>query len=682
VGDEWQFWIKLKKPRGYSNPGGFDKEKYYFQNRLQAQGRVLLKLPARMKQQISTNVNCNPKKIASHWTSHPIHRLRAELLDKMKMVLADKTFGSLIIALVLGLREGITQEQWTVFRDTGTAHLMAISGLHVGLIASVVFWISQRVWRLLPQALLIIPAPFAAGIMAITAAIVYAVLAGFSIPTQRAVVMILLFMSAILTRRLGNIWKNYFIALEIVLLLDPFCSLSLGFWLSFGAVAMMIYGLKGRLQPKGLWWKWGRAQWVVFLGLMPLTLASFNQLSLISPIANMVAIPWVSFTVVPSALLGSVLLLFSEKLGEWLLAFSEICFYILWPLLNFLSKIPKANWNPAEFSSITLLLAFAGSIILLVPRGFPGRSIGLLGLLPLFLAKSMVPLKGAAKFTLLDVGQGLAAVIQTHNHVLVFDVGPKQGKSSDTGAQVVLPFLASQGIQKIDTLVISHGDNDHIGGLGSILQKIRVENIFTSEIEAVEKITHSISHSMLVVASLPSNFPSKMEFSNTAPNIKLCYAGQHWHWDGVDFEMLHPDITQTKKRNDHCCVLKVTAGKQSLLLTADIEINSEKKLLEKSQHKLASTLLVVPHHGSKTSSSLDFISVVNPSYAMIPVGYLNQYGHPKVEIVNRYLALNIPLLDSVQDGAISFVLTDQDRIEQPHSFRKQTQRFWHWDFKQ
>ncbi len=689
VGDEWQFWVKLKKPRSYSNTGSFDKEKYYFQNRLQAEGRILLKLPKRNRNKQSNlnasssldnvmaknnigQINCSPKKLSSHWYSMPVHRLRAFLYQKIKIHMENRTFGPLITALVLGVREGISQEQWAVFRDTGTAHLMAISGLHVGLVASVAYLMIQLLYRCLPYASFIFPAVWIAAFAAIGIAAIYAALAGFSISTQRALVMITLFMSGMLNRRLSHVWKSYFVALAVVLILDPFPTLSIGFWLSFVAVGMMLYGLKGRLYPTGLWWKWGRAQWVIFLGLMPLTVASFNQISLVSPLSNILAIPWVSFTVVPPALLGSLVLIFSETAGKFLLTIAENSFSYFWPILNFFAKMPKAIWIPAVTSNISLIIAFMGTILLLMPKGMPGRFLGCLALLPLFLSGSTAPALGTAKFTLLDVGQGLAAVLQTQHHVLVFDTGPRFGPEVDTGSRVVLPFLESQGIKKIDAVVISHGDNDHIGGLASILKKMPVDTILTSEMEVVQSHTNSPTSKL-------KNFGSLMN-----PKIKPCYAGQHWHWDGVDFEMLHPDTIHTAKRNDHCCVLQVRAGKQAILLTGDIEQSSEKKLLDKpntfGNKKLASTLLVVPHHGSRTSSSLDFIQAVNPAYALIPVGYLNQYGHPKNEILERYRQLKIPLFDSVRDGAISFILKDQEAIEKPTSYRAVNKHFWQWAF--
>ncbi len=255
-----------------------------------------------------------------------------------------------------------------------------------------------------------------------------------------------------------------------------------------------------------------------------------------------------------------------------------------------------------------------------------------------------------ARVTVLDVGQGLALVVETEGHVLVFDTGPKLNPSFDTGDRVVLPFLATRGRKNIDALVISHGDNDHAGGARSILKAMPVKTIITSE---------------------PKLFPEH--------NTMACFAGQQWAWDGVHFEMLHPTTVMTKKRNDHSCVLKVTAGTQSVLLTADIEAKSEHSIIENMPEKLPATVMLVPHHGSRTSSTLEFIRAINPQIAIIPVGYLNQYGHPKPDIVERYKKENILLLDTVKQGAISFVLNKKSNNNSVNiqAYRQENQRYWH-----
>jgi competence protein ComEC len=639
VGDKWQFAVKLKKPRGYANPGSFDNEKHFFQNRWVAEGYI--------------DENVKPIFLESHWFSHPVDRLRTLIFEKMSQSLKETKSGGLIIALVIGIKQGISQAQWSIFRDTGTAHLIAISGLHVGLVASLFYFCIFWGYRLLPIRYLVTPAGCVAAWFSLIVAIIYSFLAGFSIPTQRALVMVGLLMFNQLTRRIHLTLWNYFLALGIVLLLDPFAALTLGFWLSFGAVGMILYGVNGsRLKPEGLWWKWGRAQWVVFLGLMPITLATFNQLSWISPISNMIAIPWVSFGAVPLALLGTVLLPITAEGARVLLQLSETILSGLWPFLEKCVAVPNAVWMSAECSVLSLILATIGVLMILMPKGFPLRILGFIWIAPLLLSKAPGVALGEVRFTLLDVGQGLAAVVETTHHVLVFDTGPQINAGFDTGERVVLPFLATRGRTKINTLVISHSDNDHIGGMQSIIKKMPVDTVITSEIDKM------LNH----------------------PHVKLCYATQRWQWDGVEFEMLHPETVDTTKKNDHCCVLRVAVGqgknKQTVLLTADIEAKSEKKLIERLGVKLKSSILVVPHHGSKTSSTLEFLQLVNPEYALIPVGYRNRYGHPKSEIVARYQAQGIKLFNTINDGAIGFILRDAETIETPSRYRLELRRYW------
>jgi len=635
VGDRWQFAVKLKKPINYANPGSFDNEKHFFRNRWVAQGYVDTKLAA--------------QHLESAWFSCSVDRLRGLILEKMKQPLKERKLGSLIIALVVGVRENIDPAQWGVFRDTGTAHLMAISGLHVGLVASIFYGCFYWGWRCLPVGCLVIPAGWVAACAGLGSAIVYSFLAGFSIPTQRALVMVALFMVSQLARRIRSTLWNYGIALGIVLLIDPFATLTVGFWLSFGAVGVILYGTSGRLQPQGLWWRWARVHWVVFLGLMPMTLAAFNQVSWISPLANMVAIPWVSFGVVPFALFGTLLLFMTKQAGQSLLQFSETLLAGLWPFLEGCAGLPKVIWASAEFSMVSVILATIGVFVVLAPKGFPNRVLGCISILPLLLARAPSVPHGMARFTLLDVGQGLSAVVETARHVLVFDTGPKLSPDFDTGDRVVLPFLATRGWKHIDTLMISHGDNDHIGGLHSLLKKVPVREIITSEIDKIPK-----QHSP-----------------------KLCYAGQRWHWDGIEFEVIHPEALDTRKRNDHCCVLRVSSGVQAVLLTADIESKSEYQLLERAHNKLAASILVVPHHGSRTSSSEAFIQAVNPQYALIPVGYRNRYGHPKPDVVKRYHDQGVVLVNTIQKGAMTFVLNHSNKIQEPVFHRLTDRRYWH-----
>ncbi len=632
VGEKWQFTVKLKRPRSYANPGSFDSERHFFQNRLHAKGSIINNPVLRLEDSLY---------------SHPLDRLRAWIRECLSKHLSGRALGGLVTALVVGIQDDITEDQWTVFRNTGTAHLMAISGLHVGLVAGFAFLCMMFFWSCLPRKYLRIPAPWIAAVGALGTALVYALLAGFSIPTQRSVVMVALLMLGFLTKRIISGWQSYSLALGLILLWDPISVLSVGFWLSFGAVGIILYGMGGRINPTGLWWKWGRAQWVVFLGLIPFSLAAFQQLSLISPIANILAIPWVSLLVVPLSLIGAFATVCSIPFGDWVLKLAEQLLAWLWPLLECLNRMPSATWMNAEASPWTLGLALIGVLLLLAPKGFPGKIIGIFWLLPLFLIQSSSIPTGAARLTVLDVGQGLSTVIETRNHTLVFDTGPKLNTHFDTGDRVVVPFLATHGRSHIDTLIISHGDNDHMGGTDSILKQLTVSEILTSE---------------------PELFSHKQ--------TKSCWVGQQWKWDDVHFEIVHPDTTHTQKRNDHSCVLRVQAGKQSVLITGDIEAKSEKKIILREREKIKSNILIVPHHGSQTSSCPEFIQAVSPEYAIIPVGYKNQYGHPKENIIDRYKQANIKILNTINDGAVTFILQNSEILPEPTRYRIDQRQYW------
>lgn len=635
VGEEWQFFLRLKRPRSYSNLGSFDRERQFFQKRLVAEGYVVDELPY--------------QKRANSGFGYLIDRVRSYLKNLIFHSLEGKHFLGIINALVIGEKDKITFDQWQVFKNTGTAHLMAISGLHIGLVASFAFMFTRFIGYLLPLSLRKIPVQWLAALVSIIIASGYAVLAGFSIPTQRALTMVILLMVGILRRRCYSLARNYFLALGGVLLLDPLSTLSLGFWLSFSAVGIILYGMRGRLNIKGAWWRWGRLHGIIFLGLAPLSLASFGSLSLSSPLANLIAIPWVSLWVIPCSLVGIFIGLIHNQAGTILLKIAEYFMALLWPLLKTLSTLPHWTWSPAYLSNTHLILFFIGILLLLAPRGIPGKGMGIIWLLPFFLTKPTRIESNQALITVLDVGQGLATIVETKKHLLVFDTGPKLSAYSDTGEKVILPFLKSRGRKSIDMLVISHGDMDHIGGAYSILNSLPVGMILTSE---------------------PELFPGKQKMS--------CHSNQQWQWDGVKFEILHPDSKNFKKRNDYSCVLKVTTKVSSALLTADIEVPSERRLLERVSSKLKSTVMLVPHHGSRTSSSLEFIQAVNPEYAIIPVGYHNRYGHPKPDIVTRYQKTGIKVLDTVHDGAISLLLTNENPLVIPHCYRLENKRYWHF----
>jgi len=452
---------------------------------------------------------------------------------------------------------------------------------------------------------------------------------------------------SVLLDRTGKPAHILSLALILVLFLDSSSVLAQGFWLSFSAVAILMYGMSCRLRPFRGWRSWGRAQLLISIGLIPLTLFLFQQTSLISPVANFIAIPWVSFLVVPLVLSGTVFLMFIEPVGQFLLSLCNKLLEPLQQILHFLSDLTFAQWTQPSPSVWVLLLSIVAIVLLLAPRGIPLKKLGLVLVLPVFLMdKPDIP-DGGLRFTLLDVGQGLPSVIETRNHVLVFDTGPRFSDRFDTGSSVVLPYLRQQGIGRIDSIIISHGDNDHRGGFESINKRIQIGRIYSGEPEKL--------------ASYP---------------VTLCQRSMRWVWDGVTFTILHPVKEVKFRKNDRSCVLKVESPGGSVLFTGDIHRKSERFLLKYQRQMLSSDIMVAPHHGSKTSSLARFIQAVNARYVLFPVGYRNRFHHPNRKTYDRYAQSGAILLDSARHGAIVFRIDAATGISRPITYRQLLSRHW------
>lgn len=615
-GQKWQFAVRLKRVHAMQNPGVSNYSMLLFQKGIIGTGSIQ-----------------DEAKLLSQPSKFNIDYWRYKIINAIRQAIGDQPSMGILIGLAVGERQWISKEQRQVLAKTGTAHLIAISGLHVGLIAALtfmLFWILHRVFRLYPNFLTrFIPAPLFAVVLSLFAATCYALLAGFTLPTQRALIMLTIAASAILLARNIAISRILVLTLLIVLIWDPLSILSAGFWLSFGAVAVILYALSNRNEARlSKLSRWGlnswRTQWAVTLGLIPIVLAIFGYVSLTSLVANAIAIPWVSFVIVPLTLLGTILILVEPTLGGLLLELAANIFDALWISISWLADLPI--WQQHTPPLWSVIVAMVGVAILLLPRGFPARWIGIFWLLPLFLIPPAQPKHGEVWLDLLDVGQGLAAVIRTKNSVLVYDTGPKFCSGFNTGEAVIVPFLRAQGIKKIDKLVISHGDNDHIGGMASVLENLAV----------TERLIG-----------------------------KNCQKGQNWQIDGVHFEILHPPANYAaKKTNDHSCVLKVSATGGTILLPGDIEKRSEKYLVKHANKQLNSDILIVPHHGSKTSSTEAFLNAVNPKIALFSVGYRNRFGHPKPKVLEAYRKRNVRIWQTVEKGAISLRVLN-DGISEP-----------------
>lgn len=641
AGQRWLFAVRLKRPHASINPHGFDFESWALAENIRAIGTIRAKEGMRKLDDLV-------------WSpGYVIERTREQIQQRIKRVLHGQAYAGIVQALVMGDDSQIRASDWQLFLKTGTSHLMSISGLHITMLAALAYGLVGFLWRRNPSLLMRLPAQKAASMAGFLAALVYAVIAGFSVPTQRTLYMLAVLAMALYSSRRLALSQVLALALSLVVLLDPWAVNAPGFYLSFGAVAIMAYASGGGI-AKLAWFKSAlKAQWAVTVGMVPALLILFNQTSIVSPIANAIAIPLISFIVTPLALLGSF------SLMNWPLHVAYAGLEFCMALLDGLNHLPLSTWQQHAPLAWTIFPALLGMVWLLLPSGFPMRYLGLLTLLPMLLIVPERPLMGEMKVTVLDVGQGLSVVVQTAKHTLLYDAGPKYDSQTDAGSRIVVPYLRGAGVAKLDGFVVSHNDIDHSGGMQSVM-------------------------SLMPVAWLASSLPAD-GFILPGQRRLACYAGQAWVWDGVRFDMLYPSIASYRdgsiKDNSRSCVLKVSSLAGSVLLTGDIEKIDERALLDQAPSGLSSDVLVVPHHGSRTSSSPEFITAVAPTISIITSGYLNHYRHPNPEVWARYEAQGSILYRSDYAGALElrFVLGDKSHGPTIHliPWRQQYQRYWH-----
>jgi competence protein ComEC len=654
MGQRWQFEVRLKKPNGSLNPGGFDYEKYLFQNRILATGYV-------------RNSSFNRQLDKPRTEFIPVAELRQRIAEKLDRLLADYPYKGLVKALSLGIKGDIDHSQWKTFIDTGTNHLIAISGLHIGLMASITWIMFYWLWRLSNILNRSLPAFYVASAAAFLMACFYAALAGFAIPTQRALIMLgVVFIVASFKRELP---VSYILldALLIVLLIDPLSSLSSGFWLSFGAVAVILFAFANRLPGNSTGLNIliysGLMQWRIFIGLIPIMLILLHQLSIISPLANYLAVPLMSFVIIPLTLLATLLSLFYEPLANVLFLFLDwpirlLFWWLQWLNTSALTELGLTNtgtvWYLTDNGWFSIVLIVIGSLWLLMPKGVPGRWLGVVLCLPALLNTVPQIEPGNVQVSILDVGQGLAVVVQTANHSLLYDTGDKYSETFNFADQVIIPFARISGIQRFDKVIVSHGDKDHAGSINEILSAMAVEELSTSEPER------------LIVKD--------RKFSQ---NKNICAQGQRWQWDKVNFQFLSPEpLKNYHKSNNRSCVLLITlVSGQSFLLTGDIEKDTEKQIL-KSYPELRADVLLIPHHGSKTSSSAAFIRQLNPDIAIFSTGYRNRFHFPAKKILKRYQSMNIKLFNTT-NGALEITSNISNNSLSIKQFRYSDKHFWH-----
>lgn len=636
-GERWRLTVRLKRPHGTYNPHGFDFEAWALERDIRATGYI---------RKHSGNARLSP--LVPH-PSYLVERMRESVRERFHSVLVDAPYAGVLLALAIGDDDAISDADWETFRKTGVVHLVSISGLHVTMVAGLVFVLAQGLWRRSETWTLRLPARKAATLFGLAAALGYALLAGWAVPTQRTVYMLVALAAALWWGRAASMSLALCWALFVVVLFDPWAVIAPGFWLSFGAVALLVYAGSGRLAQPGWFRASIHAQWVITLGLTPLLLALFQQVSVVSPLANAIAIPLVSLVVTPLALLGAVLPV--DAILHVAHAAMEGCMR----LLQLAAEWPLAVWQQHEPPAWTILVGVVGVVWVLLPRGFPLRWAGAVAFAPMFLLLPSLPAPGTLQVAALDVGQGTAVVLRTARHTLLYDAGPRYSAEADSGNRIIIPYLRGEGIRRLDGMVVSHNDMDHSGGALSVLQGIPVG---------------------WLAASLPQDHALR----GHARRDLYCFAGQDWTWDGVHFEVLHPTlesyVENHLKDNDRSCVLKATSPYGSVLLAGDIEHLAEVELMSRAGDSLQADILLVPHHGSKTSSTPGFVEQVHPAVAVFTVGYRNHFGHPKQTVVERYEALGSLPYRSDQDGAVIFDLWDPDEIKAAR-WRRVAPRYWH-----
>lgn len=629
-GDRWHLAVKLKPPLGNSSPGAFDMQAWAAREGIQAGGYVRSGVwLGQGDGSLSLTVLRD--------------RLRQSIGRRVKACLNSDVSG-LLVALMIGDKSGITRNQWQWLNKTGTTHLLVISGLHIGLMASLGFWLALTLGRLGVLPLAVIPLPVFTALSALLLAMAYAFLAGFTIPVQRALVMVGVALSGNFLALKPRPSTLFLLALALVLTIDPLAFTSAGFWYSFAAVAVLLYGFVGRRGMNVHWQRWGHPQWVVFLLLFPLLQFNGQSVSLISPLLNLVAIPLVAGLMVPMALLALLLSVFSLRLFHGLLQLLDRLMSYFVQTLQWFDQ-PEFDWLVVEHDSgnwCAAALAVLAVFLLLSPRAIGLYRMTPILLLPWLQPERRMPETGLAKVAVLDVGQGLSVLVQTHSHTLLYDTGDAVWPHFSMAERIVIPYLGNNSVPCLDRVVISHGDRDHAGGLQALQSSLCSGDVWAGS--------------------------GMVDYSGY---VHACEAGQVWEWDQVRFEFL-AGSGQWSLTNERSCVLKITANGESLLLTGDIGRQAEGSLLSLPV-ALQSDFLLLPHHGSKHSGSEAFLQAVQPSVVLISSGFLNRFRHPSSETLDRVSKLDVQVFNTAKHGTLEFVLGESDKVE---AYRQQQRHYW------
>jgi competence protein ComEC len=628
-----RFMLRLRPVHGRLNFSGFDSIAWMWASGIRASGSVLA---------VS---DCAPQSVPLMMRLQRMREgIRSRLIQALPHSNSQVCCSGILVALAVGDQSGVDQDQWSVLWRTGVGHLVSISGVHVTLLAGILRKLAERGWRLSSIACRLLPASRAGLAIGFLAALAYALVAGFAIPTQRTLFMLgagWVFSSFSINPGAGRL---FWCAVAMTLALNPFACLSPSFWLSYVAVGGLILTDLGQFGIVPKWRSELKSQWVVNLALLPWVALWFGQLSLISPIANAIAIPWVGMLVTPLTLIAMF-----PHLSFFAIPANHLM-QILMLILGYLAQPTWASLTISAPDAFSLCVAIAGILCLLIPFPIPHRQWAWLSLLPLCFPAQAVPIPGEARIEVLDIGQGLSVLIRTAQHTVLFDTGPRW-QGSDAGQTTIVPILKSQGIHTLDQLILSHPDSDHVGGAESVAKSIPIQRTF-------------------------AGFDRLNSFE--------CLQGQRWSWDQVQFEFLYPrpetpssantSVRQhSHLRNNHACVLKVTSGKHSVLIPADIEAEAEQELVAENQSgtvKLKSDVVIAAHHGSHTSSTESFISASQARYVIFSAGWRNHFHHPHQDVVKRWGASGATAYRTDQDGAVRITLSSAHlHIETAHQAR-------------
>lgn len=617
AGDFWRFDAKIKKPVNLGNPGGFDYVSWLKARHIHWTGYIKPHTAKLVK----------PRQLSS------LLSFREQLAAKLAKLLPEGKSLGVFEALTLGITNHIDKSQWDLFRRTGTTHLMVISGAHIGLVAGLGFAIMRWLWTRSAWLCLYYPAPQAASVAALLMATTYALLAGFAPPAQRSLIacFLLLLKNFLSYRFIG--WQAWRYGLLAVLLFEPHDVLLPGFYLSFLAVASLLLGSQ-RVRVMGFK-KSFVLQLVCLFGLMPLTLYWFSYGAINGLLANLVAIPLVGFLIVPASLLS---LLAAQYLDNaWLLMPVH---GMIEGLLYFLKWVDSLAFINLNFSFNSILSPLALMLVMLLGLFLPIRSffpaMVLLSLTALYPGYPKVK-EGEAEINILDVGQGLAVIVRTTKHTLVYDTGVKFYQGGDMAKLAIIPFLKTLGIRKLDKIIISHPDLDHRGGLASLEDSYPVDELLVNNVSYYHR-------------------------------GKNCHSYPSWQWDGVSFHFL--GIHQRfKNKNNNSCILQIGNDKERILLTGDIERLAEDYLIKTYKQQLASQVLVVPHHGSKTSSSLPFIQQVSPQFAVISAGFDNRYHFPHEKTLRTFTQQHVKVVNTADCGMVTLRLSEKSDKVKPTCYK-------------